>query len=361
MLTNIFKEKKVVITGNTGFKGSWLTVWLSRLGADIIGIADCIPTNPSMFEVLGLKKKIKYYEQDIRETEEVVKLIEKESPDYLFHLAAQAIVSQSYENPIDTFQTNVIGTASILEALRKAARPCVAVIITSDKCYENVEWCWGYRETDHLGGKDPYSSSKAAAEMVFKAYYNSYFKESDIHLISARAGNVIGGGDWAVDRIVPDCYRAWANGLPVVIRNPKSTRPWQHVLEPLSGYLRAARLLTDNPELSGQSYNFGPPADQIYTVIELLKKLSTYWDFKGRHEKYLLDKHPVFEEAGLLKLNCDKSLFDLGWSSVLNFEQTARFTSEWYNNFYGLNSDMIEFTLNQIDEYENIAEDYIKK
>lgn len=253
MYQNWFENKKVLVTGNTGFKGTWLTLWLLKMQAIVIGISKDIPTNPSMFEDIGLIKKINHYFEDIANEDAVKKIIHKEKPDYVFHLATQAIVSESYKNPLDTIKTNVLGTAVLLDSLRLLDSPCTAVIITSDKCYDNVEWCWGYRENDRLGGKDIYSASKAAAENIFKAYYNSFLakKSENIRIATARAGNVIGGGDWANDRLIPDCIRAWSAGEKVTIRSPESTRPWQHVLEPLSGYLKLAMMLNIRPVLSG--------------------------------------------------------------------------------------------------------------
>ena len=242
MFNNIFRGKKIIVTGNTGFKGSWLSLWLYSLGAKVTGISKDIPSNPSLFEELDLAKKTEHHFENICDALKMKEIFTAVQPDFVFHLAAQPIVSVSYDDPLETFRTNTIGTANILEALRFVSSPCSAVIITSDKCYDNVEWIWGYREQDALGGKDPYSASKGAAELVIKTYFHSYFKKADskIKLASIRAGNVIGGGDWALNRIVPDCFRSWNDGKPVKIRNPESTRPWQHVLEPLSGYLRAA-------------------------------------------------------------------------------------------------------------------------
>ncbi len=352
MFNDIYRNKKVLVTGNTGFKGSWLTTWLLNLGADVCGISNGIPSNPSMFETLRLKERIRYYQSDVRDYGSVRDIIDKERPDFIFHLAAQPIVSVSYDDPIDTFSTNVLGTASILDALRKINYKCVAVMITSDKCYDNVEWCWGYRETDHLGGKDPYSASKAAAEMVIKTFYHSYFKANNpVSVVSVRAGNVIGGGDWAASRIVPDCFRAWANRQVVTIRSPQSTRPWQHVLEPLSGYLRAGQMVSNRPEYSGQAYNFGPPSEQTHTVLELLEEISLHWDFDGTYEKFVINQNAAFHEAGLLKLNCDKALFDLGWLSTLDFNQMASLTAEWYNTFYNMDADMFALTCSQIAQY----------
>ena len=356
MFDNVYAGKKVLVTGNTGFKGSWLTTWLLKLGAEVIGISDRIPTNPSMFEVLHLQGKIKFFQIDIRNLSRICEIVESENPDYIFHLAAQAIVSVSYENPIETISTNVLGTAAILEALRCFKKECIAVIITSDKCYDNVEWCWGYRELDSLGGKDPYGASKSAAEMVIKAYYHSFFKNNgNIRVVSVRAGNVIGGGDWASNRIVPDCIKAWTLGQKVDIRNPLATRPWQHVLEPLSGYLRVGQMLKNRDSFSGQAYNFGPTSDQTYTVLELLKQIGSSFCSSNIQDKFEIKQNSAYHEAGLLKLNCDKALYDLAWLPTLDFKHTAQFTAEWYNNFYQNQIDMFDFTMNQIERYGQIA------
>lgn len=358
MFKNIYQNKKVLVTGNTGFKGAWLTVWLLKLGAKVYGISkDVLGTNPSLFEVLDLENKVTYHQQNLKDAEKTAEIIQEIEPDFVFHLAAQAIVGTSYQDPLDTFGSNVMGTAHVLEALRLANKPCTAVMITSDKAYDNVEWKWGYRENDALGGKDPYSASKSGAEIVIKGYYHSFFKEenSPVKLVAVRAGNVIGGGDWADKRIVPDAFRAWADEKAVEIRSPRATRPWQHVLEPLSGYLRAGQILHENPKIQGEAYNFGPNADQDFTVLELLQELSKYWNFENNTEKVIVKENPQFHEAGLLKLNCDKALYDLQWKPTLNFTQTAEFTTNWYKTYYQETQDMFAFTQEQIEEYENVA------
>ena len=357
MFSNIYSGKKVLITGHTGFKGSWLCVWLLKLGADVVGISKDIPTQPSMFEELNIAKRVKSIETDIRDLSSICEIIRAEQPDYIFHLAAQAIVSTSYSDPVDTISTNVIGTLNILEALRTFEHKCIAVMITSDKCYDNVEWVWGYRETDHLGGKDVYSGSKGAAELVIKSYISSFFhSDHPVKLAIGRAGNVIGGGDWAKDRIVVDCMEAWSEKHSVEIRSPKATRPWQHVLEPLSGYLSIADQLSRNKELNGESFNFGPHAEYSKTVKELLDDLSKYWDLK-QAPSYLSKELSEFHEAGLLKLNCDKALFHLKWMPALDYDKLIEFTSKWYYNFYHSNENMLDFTMAQIKEYENIAKE----
>jgi CDP-glucose 4,6-dehydratase len=271
----------------------------------------------------------------------------------VFHLAAQPIVSYSYENPLETLTTNVIGTANVLEALRVLNRPCTAIMITSDKCYDNVEWVWGYKETDALGGKDVYSGSKGAAELVCKSYYHSFFKKenSQVRMATARAGNVIGGGDWALDRIVPDCMRAWSEGKIVEIRSPKATRPWQHVLEPLSGYLLLGQALYRDVELNGESFNFGPKAEHNHTVQELLEDLSRQWQFSEVSQAYRITGNIAFHEAGLLKLNCDKALSVLRWKPTLDYDKLIDFTGGWYYSFYRENADMYDFTIMQLEEY----------
>lgn len=353
----VFNNKKVVVTGDSGFKGAWLSLWLTEMGAQVTGIAIDIPTTPALFSVLNLQKHIRHIEADIRDAAELTKILHQEQPDFLFHLAAQPIVSRSYHDPVETMQTNVMGTLHMLEALRTANNNCVAVFITSDKCYENVEWIWGYRETDHLGGKDPYSASKAAAELMIQTYVHSFFSKPDskVKVCSVRAGNVIGGGDWAENRIVADCVRAWSKNEIVEIRNPKSTRPWQHVLEPLSGYLLAAQALVENKQgVKGEPFNFGPDADQNKTVEELIKRLTQYWN--GSSEQlYRVTGDIQFHEAGLLKLNCDKALYYLHWKPVLVFEETASFTSRWYKAFYDGNIEMHSYSKDQLNAYIQLA------
>ncbi|MCC6068771.1 CDP-glucose 4,6-dehydratase [Ferrovum sp. PN-J185] len=356
MFHNIYKNKKVLITGNTGFKGSWLTTWLLELGANICGISDKIPTTPSLFSECNLEKKINHIFCDVRDTTQVSKIIESFKPDFIFHLAAQAIVSTSYEFPLETISTNVLGTASLLEALRHYENECIVIIITSDKCYENVEWVWGYKETDKMGGKDIYSASKGSAELIFNAYYNSFLQHKiNLRISTARAGNVIGGGDWAKDRIVVDCIKKWIKGEPVDIRSPFSTRPWQHVLEPLSGYLHLGYMLHINKNLNGSSYNFGPRSEQNRTVIELIEDLYQGWESVEKKNPYNITENIPFHEAGLLKLNCDKSLFDLKWVPSLEYKECVNMVSKWYSDFYNRKKYAYELTRHDIREYEHIA------
>jgi CDP-glucose 4,6-dehydratase len=357
MFENIYKNKKVLVTGHTGFKGSWLTTWLLKLGARVSGLSDKIPTQPSMFEVLELEQFIDHNIIDIRNFDEVSRIINKIEPDFIFHLAAQSIVSSSYEDPLNTISTNVLGTAVLLEAVRKWNGICNVVVITSDKCYENVEWEWGYKETDQLGGRDIYSGSKGATEAIFHSYYASFFHKPDCkqRVASARAGNVIGGGDWAKDRIIVDCIRNWSNGKEVEIRSPEATRPWQHVLEPLSGYLTLGASLYNSKKYCGESFNFGPRFEKSRTVLNLLQDLSNIW-FKDGKNAFRITENIPFHEAGLLKLNCEKAMYKLDWEATLNYEDCVKFVGNWYVNFYKNKIDMLEFTNSQISEYEKNAE-----
>jgi len=358
MLNDIFKNKKVLITGHTGFKGSWLSIWLTSLGAKVVGLSFDTPTSPSNFEASKIKEFIKDYQVDVRNSDAVNKIVNEEQPDFCFHMAAQALVRESYHNPLNTITTNAIGSANILDAFKGFDKKVVIVMITSDKAYDNVEWSWGYREIDRLGGKDPYSASKGMAELVIKSYVSSFFSnnDSDIRVGITRAGNVIGGGDWATDRIVPDCIKAWSKNKIVDIRNPHSTRPWQHVLEPLSGYIALATNLAQTNQNHGEAYNFGPSANQDYPVAELIKEISKHWD-KVKWNDDSKQNHNL-HEAGLLKLNCDKALFDLNWKPTLDFKETVEMTAEWYRNYYERpNQSMHDFTLNQISQYQIKAKD----
>lgn len=353
----IYAGKKVLVTGNTGFKGSWLTLWLLEMGAKVFGLSNTLPGDPCMFSELDLEKKISHYWADVRDADKVKQIIREVNPDFVFHLAAQALVSVSYENPLDTISTNVLGTANVLEALRLENPDCTAVIITSDKCYDNVEWVWGYKETDALGGKDIYSGSKGAAEIVFKSYFHSFFKNKEcrVRLATARAGNVIGGGDWAQDRIIPDCIRSWSKGESVEIRSPKATRPWQHVLEPLSGYLTLGQKLSEDKSLHGQSFNFGPQAENSHTVVDLISAVGHIFGQPEGQEPYTITDNIPFHEAGLLKLNCDKALFHLRWMPTLQYMELIHFTADWYRNWNLGEIDMYTFTMDQLQTYQEKA------
>ena len=356
MFANAYKGKRVLVTGHTGFKGSWLTMWLLKLGAKVTGVSIDVPTQPSMFEELALAGQIKHIQGDIRDLTALTDLVISEQPDFVFHLAAQAIVSTSYSNPVDTMTTNIVGTTNVLEALRKLERHCVAILITSDKCYDNLEWEWGYREIDKLGGKDVYSGSKGAAELVIKSYLYSFFQDDhSVRLGVGRAGNVIGGGDWAKDRIVVDCIRAWSKETRVEVRSPQSTRPWQHVLEPLGGYLTLGQAIAQQPELHGKTFNFGPKGGNNHTVAELLSDLGRYWGFDSPDQAYSITDNIPFNEAGLLKLNCDKALFHLKWESNIDYAETIRLVGEWYTAFYKNQDDMYALTVEQIATYERLG------
>jgi CDP-glucose 4,6-dehydratase len=353
---NSFKEKTVLITGHTGFKGSWLSMWLVHLGAKVVGMSNGEISEPSNFSVSEISKAIDDRRLDIKNADTVSALVKEVQPDFVFHLAAQALVRPSYENPLETMTTNAIGTANVLDALRALDKKVVAVMITSDKAYDNVEWVWGYRETDRLGGKDPYSASKGMAELVIRSYVESFFNapDSNVRVGITRAGNVIGGGDWAVDRIVPDCMEAWANGKTVDIRSPFATRPWQHDLEPLSGYLCLAENLYLDNQNHGEAYNFGPAADQNYPVSKLIDEMSKYWDQIKWNDVSENTGH--VHEAGLLKLNCDKASSDLEWHSALAFEETVKMTVEWYKEYYqNPERSMYDFTISQIEAYTKAA------
>lgn len=350
-----FSGKTVVVTGHTGFKGSWLTAWLQSLQANVVGIALDPPTTPSHFAAAHLCSGMTDLRVDIRDRAGLEEAIVATQPDFVFHLAAQALVRRSYEDPVETWQTNVMGTLHVLEALRRLDKSCTAVIITSDKCYDNVEWVWGYRETDPMGGPDPYSASKGAAELAIRSHVKSYFPKatSKVRIGSARAGNVIGGGDWATNRIVPDCVKAWSANVGVELRNPHSTRPWQHVLEPLSGYLDLAVALSERHELHGEAFNFGPPAQQNHSVLELVKHMALHWDQVRWHDMSEKAEGPY--ESGLLKLNCDKALHHLRWHAVMGFEDTVRMTSEWYRAYYQNPASIADTTRLQIETYTAIA------
>jgi len=363
MFRNMYQGRRVFVTGHTGFKGSWICAWLTSLGAEVMGYSCDIPTQPSHIEAMHLGEHIRQVQGDIRDRDALIRAMKEFKPDVVFHLAAQALVRKSYDEPVLTFESNVMGTMNVLEAVRACPSVGAVVMITSDKCYRNDEQVWGYRETDHLGGYDPYSASKGCAEIVAHSYFRSFFRNGPA-CATVRAGNVIGGGDWALDRIVPDCARAWAANRPVQIRSPHATRPWQLVLEPLSGYLWLGALLLMGPEkaqrpfpLSGEAYNFGPAADVNNSVAEVVKALSVYWP--GFTSEMDLNGQAGRKECTLLKLCCDKSLAYLGWKATLTFDETIRYTAEWYSCYYrggGKESSMLDFTLGQIRAYAEAAE-----
>jgi CDP-glucose 4,6-dehydratase len=359
LLKKTYNGRRVLITGHTGFKGSWLTTWMLGLGAHLCGYSIGVPTSPSLFQSAELAGQIRHETGDIRDFQKLRRLIHDFRPEFIFHLAAQAIVSTSYAEPLETMSVNIMGTATLLDTLRGVTWPCSVVVITSDKAYENVEWPWGYRETDRLGGKDIYSGSKGAAELVFNSYFHSFFRSSGspVAMVTARAGNVIGGGDWASDRIIADCIRAWQTGETVEIRSPGATRPWQHVLEPLSGYMTLGALLLDDPSLNGESFNFGPQSEQNATVVSLISSLAQIWGFRDPAQSYKVTGSIPFHEASLLKLNIDKALLKLAWLPNLTYDECLHYTGGWYRDVVKNNASAIDATRTQIINYESIAAD----
>ena len=335
LFDGIYKNKKVLITGHTGFKGSWLSLWLTKMGADVIGYSLTPPTKPSHFELLNLD--IDSHIADIRDKEKLFDVFRKTKPEIVFHLAAQPIVRLSYKEPIETLETNIMGTANLFEACRKTDSVRAILNITSDKCYENKEWIWGYRENDPMGGYDPYSVSKGCSELITSSYRDSFFnieeygKSHNILLASCRAGNVIGGGDWAVDRLLPDIVKSASKGESVEIRSPYSTRPWQHVLEPLSGYLLLGQKLLEGEIEFASSWNFGPNDDGEITVKKVAEYCTKFWD---RIKFDLLNLDVKLHEANLLKLDCSKAKSKLKWEPVWNAPTAFDKTISWYKNYY---------------------------
>jgi CDP-glucose 4,6-dehydratase len=324
-----WQGKRVYITGHTGFKGSWLSLWLSEMGAIVKGFALPPPTNPSLFEEAKVEELIISQFGDIRDFETLKTSIQEFNPDILFHLAAQPLVRHSYKEPLETYDINVIGTAKVLEATRSCSSLKAIISVTTDKCYENKEWVWGYREEEQLGGIDPYSSSKACAELVTAAYRRSFIHHKGIGLASARAGNVIGGGDWATDRLIPDILRAFEKNQPAVIRNPESIRPWQHVLEPLSGYLVLAKKLYESPHEFAEAWNFGPNDNDARPVNWIIKHMVARWPGVNWH----IDQNSHPHEASYLKLDISKAKFRLDWQPTWSLDQTLDRIIEWHQSW----------------------------
>lgn len=340
--------RRVLITGHTGFKGSWLAIWLQRLGAEVIGVALPPDSSPNLFECAQVESGIQSYYCDIRDYTSLARLVKQSSPDIVFHLAAQALVRASYRDPITTYATNVMGTANLLEAMRGTGTIRVAVMVTTDKVYKNNEWIYPYRETDTLGGHDPYSASKAASEIIIESYRDAFLNDSGVALASARAGNVIGGGDWSADRLIPDAVRAWTSGTPLEIRRPAARRPWQHVLEPLSGYIKLAEMLWHQKHLSG-AYNFGPaPSDaaSVRDVIELAR------DFFGQGNVVYGDGMEGPHEAGMLALDNAKARELLTVIPEWNLHESVRRTMKWYLAHVS-GADARELCLADITDYES--------
>ena len=353
MNTSFWKNKRVLITGHTGFKGSWLSLWLQERGTHVIGYSLPPPTTPSFFEIGAITKKMTSIEGDVRNLAHLTACIVKHQPEVLIHMAAQSLVRYSYRHPIETYETNVMGTLNVLEAVRLTNIVKVVLIVTSDKCYENKEWVWGYRENEPMGGHDPYSSSKGCAELVTQAYRKSFFskkEQSDFStaVASSRAGNVIGGGDWGQDRLIPDIMRAVMNDKPVVIRNPNATRPWQHVLEPLNGYLDLVEKLWQHGSEFEGGWNFGPNDDDSKPVRWILTELNRFWDGDIRYE-FDVAENP--HEASFLRVDSSKAKRLLGWSSKLSTNEALSWVVEWYQGYLN-GSNMRELSKDQILRYE---------
>ncbi|MGD9101193.1 MAG: CDP-glucose 4,6-dehydratase [Anaerolineae bacterium] len=352
MKNAFWKDKKVLITGHTGFKGSWLSLWLQGLGANVVGYALSPPTTPSLFEMARVADGMTSISGDTRDLEHLQAVFDEHRPEIVIHLAAQALVPYSYRHPVETYATNVMGTVNVLEAIRQSEGVRGVVSITSDKCYQDQKWLWGYRESDPMGGYDPYSSSKGCSELVISAYRNSYFSAQEhqrhgVALASTRAGNVIGGGDWAANRLVPDIVRAFMANRPVVIRYPDAIRPWQHVLEPLNGYLIVAKKLWEHGPEFAQAWNFGPDDASARPVSEVVERLTRLW---GENARWELDSasHPY--EAACQRLDCAKSRSLLGWSPKLDLLTTLEWIVEWYRG-YQQKQDMRQLTQTQIARY----------
>lgn len=348
MFNNIYKGKKVFLTGHTGFKGSWLALWLTKLGAQVCGYSLIPNTNPSMFNELKIQDKItKSVIGDILDEKFLEKTMNDFQPDIVFHLAAQPLVRLSYSEPVMTYKTNVIGSLNVLEAARKCKSVRAFVNVTTDKCYENKEINRGYKEDEPMGGYDMYSSSKGCVEILSSSFRRSFLKDG-YAMATARAGNVIGGGDWALDRLIPDCVRSINKDIDIEIRNPIAVRPWQHVLEPLSGYMLLGQKLLESGQKYADGFNFGPNEDSVLTVAEV-SKMATEFYGKG---KVIVGEPSPLHEAGLLMLNIEKAENVLNWTPTLTAKDAIKNTVDWYRNFYSGNVDMYEFTMQQINEYE---------
>lgn len=350
---NFWNGKKVFITGHTGFKGSWLCLWLSQQGAHVTGYALDSLTEPSLYKLARLDELVDSRIADIRDAACLERVMGEVRPEIVIHLAAQPLVRDSYKIPVKTYAVNVMGTIHLLEAVRGCSSVRAIVNVTTDKCYENREWVWGYREDEPMGGFDPYSSSKACSELVTSAYRSSFFHadryaEHGVGLASARAGNVIGGGDWAADRLIPDCLKALLAGEVIRIRNPRAIRPWQHVLEPLAGYLRLARLLYEQGPKFAEGWNFGPLEDEARSVEWIVKQLCCQWD---KTASYVIDEGDHPHEAHYLKLDCSKARMRLGWQPLWSLTKALESVVEWFSA-YQAGEDIRKISLQQIDRYE---------
>ena len=352
-----WKAKRVLVTGHTGFKGSWLGTWLVDMGSSVVGYALEPPTEPSMFEVLSLRGLLEHHDGDVRDADALAGVLHRAAPEVVFHLAAQPLVREAHRDPVGTYATNIMGTVHLLQAVRQCPSVRVVVIVTTDKVYENREWLWGYREVDALGGHEPYSSSKASAELVVAAWRSTYFDpkapSQTVTVATARAGNVVGGGDWASDRLVPDAVRAFSVGRPVQLRNPLSTRPWQHVLEPLGGYLLLAQRCWHETRF-GQAFNFGPPPEDEVSVGEVIERLTRHWGDAARWEDVSSEQSGAPRESGRLQLDWSKAHTLLGWRPRTDLDWCLEQTARWYqqhSNGSGA-EQMRALTLEQVQAFE---------
>ncbi len=352
MTVDFWQDKKVLLTGHTGFKGSWLSVWLQMLGAKVIGYSLPAPTQPSLFDLVQVGDRMTSIVGDVRDLDHLVKTIKNYQPEIVIHMAAQALVRESYKNPAETYAVNVLGTVNVLEAVRQVGGVKALVNVTSDKCYENREWVWGYRENEALGGYDPYSSSKGCSELVTSAYRNSFFHPKDyvqhgVGMATARAGNVIGGGDWASDRLIPDILKAWQTGQKVVIRYPQAIRPWQHVLEPLSGYLTLAEHLYNDGAGYGGAWNFGPHESDAQPVGWIVEQMANLW---GQEADWLQETSLQPHEANYLKLDCSKARSQLKWQPKLDVKTALTWVVDWTKSLQS-GANMRDITTHQINQF----------
>lgn len=353
MKKNFWQDKSVFITGHSGFKGGWLSLWLSQLGTKVSGYSLPPATTPNFFNVTSLHEVISSSTNDIRSLQSLIQAMHTAQPEIVFHLAAQPLVRKSYQSPVETYETNIMGTVHFLEAVRQTPSVRVAIVVTSDKCYENHEWPWGYRESDTLGGHDPYSSSKGCAELITSAYRDSYLAQAQVQIATVRAGNVIGGGDWSEDRLIPDMVRAFSSEDTLHIRSPKAIRPWQHVLEPLRGYLLLAKhMWQENPDFCS-AWNFGPSEKDICTVEEVIEKSASLW---GKEAQWSVAPGPHPHEAITLKLDCSKASSLLNWRPVFNLDIALEWTINWYKTQQKDEVDMRALTLQQINDYEALVQ-----
>lgn len=354
MDVEFWKNRRVLVTGHTGFKGSWLAMWLWKLGAKVTGYSLPPPTKPNLFDLARVEQLVAHNIGDVCDVTALCQVFQRAEPELVFHLAAQPLVRRSYQDPVGTFSTNVLGTVHLLEAVRHCEHVRTVIVVTTDKCYENKEWVWGYRENDPLGGVDPYSASKACAEIVVTSYRRAFFGHGKrtIGLASVRAGNVIGGGDWAEDRLIPDAVRAAASGQTLQVRYPQAVRPWQHVLEPLRGYLMLAERLFHEPQAYAQAWNFGPQPNDAISVAELLGQLACRWKQVQWHA---VPAEPIWHESSWLHLDCSKARQLLGWKPCWTLAQAVDATVDWYRAVIEHSADARELTLRQVTQYQQEA------